>query len=352
LLTATPPSGGSILARLLESDHPAIKDTPITCLVRGVDRVAKLNTQYGRRVEPVVYKDLDDIERTIEIASKHDVCINTTLGYHPASAAALVEGLAKRKQATGRNVYMIHTSGTSNLADQPITKAYTESDPERVFDDSKDDIYSYEKQRNEQQPYGQRTSELGVIDTGLKTGIKTLVIMSPTIYGVGTGEFNKSSIQVPGYVKATISNGQAIVVGEGKGVWDNVHVEDLAELYTLCLLIILEKDGKDLPWGKEGIIFSENGRHTWKELAQGVADAAYVEGKIKTKDVKSVSLEEGAKLLTGGDQLLVELGLSSNSRTKGTVAREQLGWKPTRGPENWKAGFTEEVKAAIEKGGS
>ena len=148
-------------------------------------RVAKLNTVYGKRVNPMLYKDLDDIERTIEIASQHDIIINTTLGYHPASAAALVHGLAKRKQQTGRDVYLVHTSGTSNLADQPITKAYTESDPERVFDDSKDDVYGYEKKRNEQQPYGQRTSELGVIDAGLETGVKTLVIMSPTIYGIG-----------------------------------------------------------------------------------------------------------------------------------------------------------------------
>lgn len=313
--------------------------------------MAKLNTAYGRRVDPVLFKDLDDTQRVIDIASQHDIIINTLLGYHPASAAALVQGLGKRKQQTGKDVWMIHTSGTSNLADQPITKAYTESDPERVFDDSKDDIYSYEKQRNDQQPYGQRSSELGVIDEGLRLGVKTLVIMSPTIYGTGTGEFNKSSIQVPSYVKATIGNGQTVVVGEGKGVWDNVHVEDLAELYTLCLLNILEKDGADVPVGEKGIIFSENGRHSWKELAQGVADAAYEAGKIKTKHVKSVSLEEGAKVLTAGDQLLVELGFSSNSRTKGAVAREKLGWKPTRGSEDWRKGFTEEVKAAIEKEG-
>jgi len=350
LLTgATGYIGGSILSHLLKSDHAGIKDITITCLVRGEDRVDKLNSTYGRRVEPVLFKDLDDTERSIEVASQHDIIINTTLGYHPASAAALVEGLAKRKQTTGKDVYMIHTSGTSNLADQPITKAYTESDANRVFDDSKDDVYSYEHMRNKEQPYGQRTSELGVIDTGIEKGVKTLVIMSPTIYGAGTGQFNKSSIQVPSYVKATISNGQAVVVGDGEGEWDNVHIDDLAELYTLCLVNILEKDGKDLQFGKPGIIFSGNGRHHWKDLAQGVADAAYAAGKIKSKEVKSVSLEEGAKVLTGGDELLVELGFSSNSRTKSVVGRN-LGWKPTRGPEAWKEGFSEEVKAAIEKG--
>ncbi|KAK0962057.1 hypothetical protein LTR54_018439 [Friedmanniomyces endolithicus] len=220
------------------------------------------------------------------------------------------------------------------MADQPITGAYKKLDaPEDGFDDARDDVYSYEKMRNEETPYGQRTSELGVIDEGLQPGVKTL----PTIYGVGGGEINKSSIQVPGYVKATLGNGQAAVVSEGNGVWDNVHVEDLAELYTLCVLI--------------GIIFSGTARHTWAERAQGVADVAYEARKIKTKEVKHVSLDEAAKIFTasGGDEFRIELGLSSSSRTKTPVAKEKLGWKPRKGPENWKRGFAEEVKAAIEK---
>ena len=337
LLTgATGYIGGSVLTQLLESRHPALQETPITCLVRGAERIAKLNTEYGRKVNPVLFKDLDDLARSEDVASQHDIVVNTTLGYHPASAAALVKGLAKRKQQTGRDVYMIHTSGTSNLADQPITKQYLH-EPGKVFDDAKDDVYGWEKERNAASPYGQRTSELGVIDTGLELGVKTLVIMSPTIYGIGTGLYNRSSIQVPGYVQATIENGQAVVVGEGKGIWDNVHIADLADLYALCLLNVLEKDGSDLPWGIEGIIFSENGTHTWRELAEGVAEAAHAADKISSPEVKRVSLEDAAKVMkfTGGDTQLVELGFSSNSRTKGTVAREGIGWKPSRGKQNW-----------------
>jgi nucleoside-diphosphate-sugar epimerase len=231
-----------------------------------------------------------------------------------------------------------------NLPDQPITGKYHE---DHVFDDSQDDLYAYEKMRDETTPCGQRTSELGVIDEGIRTGVKTLVIMSPTIYGVDSGEFNKSSIQGPGYVKSTIANVQAVVVAEGEGIWDNVHIEDLAELYKLCLLNVLEKGGSDLPTGRKGIIFSENGQHTRKGLAQGVANAAYEVGKIKTKDVKSVSLEEAVNIFTftGGDTLLMELGFSSNSRTKSAVGRS-LGWKPTRDSEAWTRGFAEEVMAA------
>lgn len=329
----------------MNSTHPALKNTVITCLVRGRDRKPKLKEVYGDRVRIELYEDLDDTDRTIEVASEHDIIINTTLGFHPESAAALVKGLAKRKQETGGFVWMIHTSGTSNMADRPITGDFLE---DRDFDDVEDDIYGYEVMRNRDQPYGQRTSELGVIDAGLESGVKTIVIMSPTIYGTGTGAFNRSSIQVPAYATTTLAQGHGVIVGEGKGIWDNVHVEDLAELYELVLLDILTTSGADIPSGKKGIIFSGTRRHTWLELAEGVAEAAYKAGKIESPEVKSVSLDEGAEMFPHGNKMRVELGLSSNSRTQANVGKK-LGWKPSRGEKEWVQGFADEVEAAVNK---
>lgn len=216
------------MTHLIKSNASALENATITCLVRGEERIPQLEKAYGSRVKAELYKDLDDTERTIKVASQHDYIINTTLGFHPESAAALVKGLARRKEATGKAVFMIHTSGTSNLADQPISGDYVQE--ERIFDDAEDDIYGYEQEREKGLQYPQRTSELGVVDAGVELGVNVLVIMSPTIYGVGTGIGNISSIQVPAYVKTTLANGQGVVVGEGKGVWDNVHVEDLVRL--------------------------------------------------------------------------------------------------------------------------
>lgn len=235
LLTgATGYIGGTILAQLVKSNHLGLQS--ITCVVRGADCITKLKEVYGDRVKGEIYKGLDDVDRAIEIASQHDIVINTTLGFHAESAIALVRGLTQRKKATGKDVYLIQTSGTSNLADRPITGDYIET---KVFDDAKDDIYGFEKALDAERPYPQRTTELGVIDVGLKEGVKTLVIMSPTIYGVGSGEWNKSSIQVPMYVKAVLSQGQAVVVGEGKGEWD--HVGRL--VFIACLAFVVCHDG-------------------------------------------------------------------------------------------------------------
>lgn len=347
LLTgATGYIGGSVLTQLLTSKEPALQNVPISCLVRRQEQFELLLSTYGKRVNPVLFADLDDSETIIKVAAEHDIVINTTIGYHVESARSLVQGLEKRKAVTRKPVFMIHTSGTSNLADQPISKKFLEADPERVFSDH-DDIYSYEHVRNAKQPYPQRTSELGVVDQGLQSGVSTLVIMSPTIYGLGSGLGNKLTIQVPLYIRSTLASGQAIMVGEGKGVWDHVHIDDLAKLYEIVLLRIIE-GGKGLPFGKQGIIFSAAGRHSWGEVAHEVAQASYLAGGIKSLDVMSVSLEEGAKVLTGGNELLVELGFSSNSKTEADVA-QSLCWKPVKTQEDWHNHFRHEVDAILEE---
>jgi len=161
LLTgATGYIGGSILDNLLASRAPALQSSSITCLLRDAKRAEKLTSHYGARVQLAEYEDLDDVDATIHFASQHDIVINTTLGFHQASAVALVTGLGKRREQTGRDVWMIHTSGTSNLADTPFTKTWTDGEfPEgREFDDEKTDVYGYEKEREKAHGYPQRTT--------------------------------------------------------------------------------------------------------------------------------------------------------------------------------------------------
>ncbi|KAH6900619.1 NAD dependent epimerase/dehydratase family protein [Thelonectria olida] len=324
LLTgATGYIGGTVLTHLINSSSPAIKNATIT-------------------FHQVVYEGLDDLEATASTAAQLDLVINATLGYHLASAQALLRGLARRKKATGRDVWMIHTSGVSNLGDQPISGAFSET---RECDDAKDDIYAYEQHREALPPYPQRSTELGVTNAGLEWGVTTLVIMSPTIYGVRSGLFNTASIQIPTYIRSALNHGCATVVGEGKGVWDRVHVQDLADLYEIVAARILERGGEGVPTGKRGIIFSGNGRHSWADIAQSVAG-------LQSNQVDSINLAQAVKIIASYldrvDESMVEVGLSSNSRTVSSVART-LGRKPTRGEKAWNRGFHDDLKAVLKK---
>jgi nucleoside-diphosphate-sugar epimerase len=163
--------------------------------------------------------------------------------------------------------------------------------------------------RENREAYAQRTTDLVAIDTGLEENVKTYLIMSPTIYGLGTGLFNKKSIQLPTIIRTAIKKSHVDVVGDGTGAWDAVHVQDLTPLYELLLVKVLQ--GEDVPSGKQGIFFSETGDYTWMQLAEGLANELHRQGIIKTVDVKHLSLQEAAKQWGNGSPQYAELGFAS-----------------------------------------
>ncbi|KAK0616314.1 NAD dependent epimerase/dehydratase family protein [Immersiella caudata] len=345
--------GGTVLTTLLASPSESLKTHPITILLRSSSAAATLTATYGDRVKPILYSGLDDTEKTTSVASSHDIVINCTLGYHAPSGLALIRGLAQRKVTTGQPVWYIHTSGTSNLGDRPVSGKYLHSPADRSFNDATDDIYTYEKTREAASPYPQRTAELAAIDLGLELSVSTLIIMSPLIYGIGTGLFNKMSVQIPAMVRMALMTGRSIVLGPGSGMWDHVHVEDTAALYRVVIEAIAERGGEGVPTGKRGILFGGNGLHSWREVAQGVADACFEAGKIADRTVVSVSIadvaEAAAAELNGimdGD--IMEAGFASNSRTVATVGRK-LGWAPARGEEFWRKTFADDLRMVLEK---
>jgi nucleoside-diphosphate-sugar epimerase len=334
--------GGTILSHLLSSPNPATKDLEISVLTRDDDR-AKSFSSANLKVHTI--HDLDDSAAIIAAASENDIAIHTASGYHHGSAKALIEGLAKRKEENpNAEVYYIHTSGTSNLGDRPISKTFLES---RTFSDKDPDIYHYLKKREEIEKYAQRTTDLVVVEAGKSGHVPTTIIMSPTIYGLGSGKFNRLTIQYPVQMKSALKEGRAEYIGDGKGVWNFVHVLDLAQLYEIVLLDWIE-GRRNVPVGEKGIIFSGTGTFVWKEVAEGIAKAGFEMGKLKDVETRSVSLEEAARKWLRGNEQLCELGFASNSRSRAEIGRE-LGWRPTRTKEDWERSFRDEFEEVLKK---
>lgn len=359
LLTgATGFAGGSILSHLLDSPEPAIRNIQISCLLRGADRAEKLSSAYGDCVKPIPYEGNDDLDTILAVAAQYDIVINATMGFHPPSAEAPVKGLAKRQAATGRAVWIIHTSGVSNIGDKPISKPGA---PIRTFDDVADDIYALQKALEAEQPYAQRTTELAVIDAGLALGVNTLSIMSPTIYGDGTGLFNQASAQTS-FLKATLHRKKSSVIGTGQTVHGHVQIADLAELYKLVLLDVLENNGQRLPSGKKGIIFSSHGDHSKIHEAKLVAAAGHELGLLPDTTIEHLSPEVGAREILPhigmftpeqieavGPQI-IEGVLAFNAQTTPNVAYS-LGWKPSKDEDVWEQAIKDDVKrTAVELG--
>ena len=104
--------------------------------------------------------------------------------------------------------------------------------------------------RNSKRPYPQRDTDLAVIEIGLKNGVKTYIIMSPTICGRGSGYFNRNTIQIPAMIRAAVKSKWTEVIGEGRGVFGHVHAEDLAKLYEMLVMKVLAEE--ELVSGERG----------------------------------------------------------------------------------------------------
>lgn len=323
--------GGSVLSTLLASEDVNIKKLTFSALVRKKEH-CELLEKHG--VKAILFSGLDDIEAVKKAASEHDIVINTASAFHADAAAAIIEGLAERQKATGKQVHLIHTSGTSSLGNWPTSGTSTEP---HVFSDH-EDMHDYLVQRAEIESYGQRNTDVVVLKNGEAAGIKTYILMSPTIYGIGTGLFNRTSIQIDSFMRAAKRDGHTVVIGSGETEWDHVHIADLCALYELVLSRILK--GDDLPSNRKGLYFNETGHHTWREISERVAKTGKQAGILPTDEVREITSEEAIDVLNCPAEVSV-LGFASQSRSKADLARA-IGWRPTRTRADFEASFAQE----------
>ncbi|OQU98049.1 hypothetical protein CLAIMM_03882 [Cladophialophora immunda] len=328
--------GGSVLTYLLGSNGTQIKPVKISALLRNEEK-ARLLADKG--VDTVVFEERDATNHLQKIGANFDVIIDPAFTFQPSYCEALIAGQGDRKKLSGKEVYYIHQSGTSNIANQPISKAFTET---RTYSD-KEDILAYQRFRESVDAFGQRTSDLAVLDAGLREGVKTSSIMSPTIFGRGTGQFNQSTVQTPLLVRAAIKLGHAVVVGDGSSVWNCVSIHDLCSLYSLLLSRILS--GQDIATGEMGVIFSENGTFNWLELAQTIAETGTQLGLLQTNEITHLDPEKAAEVLFPFPTFC-ELGLGSTALTKADCARE-YGWNPVHSKSDMMESVKLEFEAAI-----
>lgn len=184
LLTgATGYVGDTVLDHLIKCTEPSIQSLSFDLLIRGGSQAEKLCETYGARVNPIMWKGLDDVEFITNTAANYDIVINAGSGFNPDAARAFVDGLSRRIGTEKPTPWMIHISGCTNAADRPITGgAYVG----REGDDADGEaIYNFIKSEDEKSPYHQRTTEVGVLAAGEESGVQAVSLNTPASLAKG-----------------------------------------------------------------------------------------------------------------------------------------------------------------------
>jgi nucleoside-diphosphate-sugar epimerase len=271
--------GGSVAARLLRSGHQ----------VRGLVRDrAKADAVAAFGVDPVVGL-LENSGLLAEEARSADGVVNAASSDNQAAVEAILSGL------TGSGKPFLHTSGSSVVADQamgePSEQIHYETTP----------IH----------PLPERAARLALDRRILTTaGIRPVVLCNSMIYGHALGPDSKS-VQVPILARQARSSGIARYIGRGLNRWSNAHIADVAELYALAL-------ERAVPGA---FLYVESGEECLRNIAAAIAN------RFGLNPPQSWPADE-AIAVWGRERAVYSLG--SNSRVRGRIASEDLGWVPTR----------------------
>jgi len=77
-----------------------------------------------------------------------------------------------------------------------------------------------------------RDVDLALIDGDRKGFIQAYLVAPSTIYGLATGRLvaagiaNNRSIQIPSLIRAALDRRRGGMIGEGRNIWPNVHIND------------------------------------------------------------------------------------------------------------------------------
>ncbi|KAG6822868.1 hypothetical protein H0H92_012233, partial [Tricholoma furcatifolium] len=141
-----------------------------------------------------------------------------------------------------------------------------------------------------------RIVDLAVIDADKEGFVKTYIVCPSLIYGMATGKLvdlglqNKYSIQVPYLISIALERGQGGMVGQGKNIWPNVHIDDVADLYMILYNAIYY--GSNIGYGREGIYFGENGEHNFYDLGVEISKALVKRGRSSSDKPTTLTKEE------------------------------------------------------------
>lgn len=271
--------GGAVASAMLAAGHQ------VRGLVRDAAKAAAV-AEHG--VVPVI-GSLDDGDLLTAEARAADGVINAASSDHRGAIEALLAGLA------GSGKPLLHTSGSSIIGDEAMGEP-----SDRIFHEHTPIV-----------PEPDKVARVALDQRVLSApGVRAVVLCNTMIYGHTLGA-PAESVQVPLLVRQARASGVARYIGRGLNRWSNVHIADAAALYVLAL-----------DRAQAGsFLYVESGEESLGEVVRAIAD------RLALGPARSWSAESA--IAAWGREMAV-FALGSNSRVRGELATQQLGWQPRR----------------------
>ncbi|CAH0054038.1 unnamed protein product, partial [Clonostachys solani] len=263
--------GGSVLSGLLSSDKPRFEKSQIFVAVRS-ERHVKTLSELGVKVALIDLTDEVSVSEGV-LNNEIDFIIHTASALEPGQAKNLIAALGKRHNATKKDVFFIHTSGTSAWSSAFGSTYGLVKDTDPLF----------EKEKAIADSFPVRQTDVAVIEEAEKAGVTSFIIPPPIIYGRGDGPWNQMSAMIPAAINAAISR-KVVEKFPTDARTMGTHISDLTAYYLRLIEKILE--GADLPSGKQGYYFPIAHRFSWWDVLDRIAKVLEARGLVKDGELR------------------------------------------------------------------
>ncbi|KAK4055122.1 hypothetical protein OIV83_000402 [Microbotryomycetes sp. JL201] len=299
--------GGNAMEAIYRK-HPELK---ISALVRNEKDDAAITKAFNARI---VRGSLSDVELIKHESSESDYVMNFADADHLETVQAILAGLKERASKGGQKPLYLHTSGTSVIR-QGESGTWVK-DAEKIYDDANEDDI---KNIPESAPH--RKIDLAIFKANDEGWVDCFIIAPSMIYAKGSGPVRDRSAQIPSLIQGSLLKKRPIRIGDGSARWNGVHAQDLKELYAL--VSDLAMSGKDTHSSYGRFYFGSGEEHSWGEIIDRLAELLHARGKIDSKEVLEISLQEG-------NEINPYIGsTATNSRSVANRGRA-LGWQPRK----------------------
>ncbi|KAF5364700.1 hypothetical protein D9758_005647 [Tetrapyrgos nigripes] len=336
LLTgATGYIGGSILNRFLaRPDFQSSFD--IRVLVRSPEKAPKFD---ALGFKSIVGSHTDE-EVMVQAVSEVDIVVGLTDCDSIPAAELTIKGLKKHFEETGKQAFFIQTSGTGVYV-QLTNGMYT---TDVIYDDANPDQI---ETLAPTQPH--RNVDLKILSAENEGFFKSCIVLPSLVYGVATGPLfdsglsNPHSILIPLMCRVALDRRRAGMIGQGKNVWPNVDINEVADFYPILIEKIIQSPDT-VPHGREGIYNLENDKHTSYDVAEAIGKALVALGYGDDSTPLTFTPEEEKKYFGAHVHLI-----GSDCRCIATRARS-FGWDPKLTTADMLGGVQKEIEILIKTG--